>query len=235
MATMTEERPSSAAPTEVVVRVDNRQRRRPSLVGLVAVLGLIGVVVVVGFVLASGWLNLGDLFSSRTTDRSAPVILHQLRDRSSLTAASGTFTVTVDVEKDVSVLPQFLAGSRSIYSGYGTVNATVDLGALDTRHVAQTPDGTLVVTLPHARLESAVLDPKHSHVMNRDRGLLDRIGGAFVDSPTSERALEQMAVQKMNVAAQRSALATRAERSTRTMVERLGASAGFSHTRVRFV
>jgi hypothetical protein len=232
---MTEERPNSAAPTEVVVRVDSGRRRRPSLLGAAVALGVIGVVAVVGFVLASGWLNLSDLFSTRTTDRSAPVIVHKLRDRASLTAASGTFTVTVDVEKDVSVLPQFLAGSRSIYSGYGTVNATVDLRALDTRHVTETADGTLVVTLPHPRLESAVLDPKHSHVMNRDRGLLDRIGGAFVDSPTSERTLEQMAVQKMNVAAQRSALATRAERSATAIVERLGASAGFDKTQVRFV
>ena len=48
------------------------------------------------------------------------MILHKLRNLSSYNAASGTFSVTVDVEKDVSILPQFIAGSRVIYSGYGT-------------------------------------------------------------------------------------------------------------------
>ena len=31
-----------------------------------------------------------------------------------------------------------------------------------------------------------VLDHEQSHVMNRDRGLLNRIGGIFNDNPTSE-------------------------------------------------
>lgn len=121
-----------------------------------------------------------------------------------------------------------------IYSGYGTVDAAVDLGALDRRHVVRNPDGTLVVTLPHATLERATLDPERSHVMNRDRGLLDRIGGAFVDNPTSERALERAAVVKMNRAAKKTDLVTRAERNTETMIKRLAAAAGVTRIDVRF-
>jgi hypothetical protein len=165
---------------------------------------------------------------------SAPVILHKLRNLSDYNAASATFSVTVDEEHDVSILPQFLAGSRVIYSGYGTVDASVDLGALDAQHVAQSADGGIIVTLPHAKLGTADLDPKQSHVMNRDRGLLDRIGGAFVDSPTSERALQRAAVKKMNVAARSSALVARAERNTATMVQRLAAAIGVEQVDVRF-
>jgi hypothetical protein len=230
---MTEERPAPARPAEVVVRVDGGRRRRPSILGLVALAGVV-VLLVAGLSVAGGWLGLRDLFSSRTTDRSAPVIVHRLRDLSSYRGASGTFSVVVDVEKDVSILPQFLAGSRVIYSGYGTVDATVDLARVDAASTTRTADGTLVVTLPHARLGRAVLDPAHSHVMSRDRGLLDRLGGVFVDSPTGERALERAAMVKMDAAARATSLRTRAERNTAAMVQRLAATIGADRVDVRF-
>jgi hypothetical protein len=235
VAMLTEERPSAIATrsNEVVVRVDGGRRRRPSLLGLLTVAG-IALLVFIGVGFANGWLGLNHLFSTRTTDRSAPVILHKLNNLSSYQAASATLSVTVDEEKDVSILPQFLAGSRVIYSGYGTVDAAVNLGALDAAHFTHRADGTLLVTLPHARLERAQLDPAHSHVMNRDRGLLDRLGGIFVDNPTSEHALEQAAVKKMNAAAKQTSLVTRAEHNTTAMIQRLGATAGVDHIDVRF-
>ncbi len=235
MAMLTEERPTATAtqPTEVVVRVDGGRRRRPSLLGLLALAG-VALLVFIGVGFANGWLGLDHLFSTRTTDRSAPVILHKLNNLSSYQAASATLSVTVDEEKDVSILPQFLAGSRVIYSGYGSVDAAVNLGALDAAHVTHRPDGTLVVTLPHARLQGAQLDARHSHVMNRDRGLLDRLGGIFVDNPTSDHALEQAAVTKMNAAAKQTNLVARAEHNTTVMIQRLGAAAGVDHIDVRF-
>jgi hypothetical protein len=234
VAVLTEQRPTAVATKpDVVVRVDGGGRRRPSMLGLLALAG-IGLLVFVGIGFANGWLGLDHLFTTRTTDRSAPVILHRLENLSSYQAASGTFSVTVDVEKDVSILPQFLAGSRVIYSGYGTVGASVDLGALDATHATHRPDGTLVVTLPHARLADAQLDLRHSHVMNRDRGLLDRLGGMFDDNPTSEHALEQAAITKMDRAARKTNLVERAERNTTTMIQRLGAAAGVDHIDVRY-
>ena len=235
MAMLTEERPIATVPTssEVVVRVDGGRRRRPSLLGLLALAG-IAVLVFMGVGFANGWLGLNNLFTTRTTDRSAPVILHKLNNLTSYQAASATLSVVVDEEKDISILPQWIAGSRVIYSGYGTVDAAVDLGTLDAAHVTHRPDGTLLVTLPHARLEHAQLDPKHSHVMNRDRGFFDRIGGAFVDNPTSEHALEQAAVKKMDAAAKKTNLVARAERNTTAMIQRLGAAAGVDHITVRF-
>ena len=238
MGVLTEQRPSPAQtnpaqanPTEVVVRVDNR--RRPSLVSLVALL-LVAAIIVVGLAIAGGWLNLGNIFSSHTTDRSAPVIVHRLKNLSAYHAASGTFSVTVDLEKDVSVLPGFLAGSRVLYSGYGNVDATVGMGALDAKHMTRAADGTLVVTLPHARLGHAVLDPAHSHVMNRDRGLLDRLGGVFLDSPTSEQTVQRAAVAKMDRAAHRSNLVAKAEKNTAAMVHHFAATVGVDKVKVRF-
>jgi hypothetical protein len=229
----TVEAPPRPAPAEVVVRVDGPRRRRSWPLGLIAV-AVVTVVLLAGLGVWRGWFGLDRLFTSTTIDRSAPVVLHEVRDLSDYRAAAADFTVTVDVEKDVSILPQFLAGSRVQYSGFGTVDAGVDLGALDAAAVVERPDGTVVITLPHARLGRAVLDPAHSHVMNRDRGLLDRLGGVFVDSPTSERALERAAITKMTRAARQSNLVARAERNTAAMVERVATAAGVERVRVRF-
>jgi hypothetical protein len=224
MPTLTEERPAPARPQEVVVRVDAPKRRRFSITGALA---LAGVVLILALVigLARGWLDLGSIFSTRTVDRSAPVILHELRDVSTYDAASATFSVTVDREKDVSFMPQILAGERVIYSGYGTVDASVDLGKLDQGAVTDT-GGSVIIRLPHARLGGAHLDPQRSHVMNRDRGMLDRIGSMFVDNPTSERALERAAVRKIDKAAAKTKLVERAERNTEAMIHRIAKAAG---------
>jgi hypothetical protein len=232
---LTEERPSAVATksNEVVVRVDGGRRRRPSLLSLLALAG-IGLLVFMGLGFANGWLGLNNLFTTRTTDRSAPVILHKLNNLSSYQAASATLSVVVDEEKDVSILPPFLAGSHVIYTGYGSVGASVNLAALDAAHVTHRPDGSLLVTLPHARIAHAQLDLKHSHVMNRDRGLWDRLVGVFEDNPTSEHALEQAAMTKMDAAAKKTNLVARAERNTTVMIQRLGAAAGVQHIDVRF-
>ncbi len=225
MPIQTEERPAPARPQEVVVRVDAPKRRRFSITGALALAGVV-LLLVLTIGLARGWLDLGNIFSTSTVDRSAPVILHKLRDVSTYDAASGTFSVTVDREKDVSFLPSFIAGERVIYSAYGTVDASVDLGKLDTTSVQHQADGTLVVTLPHARLQGAQLNAKRSHVMNRDRGLVNRIGGMFSDNPTSERALEQAAVKKIDKAAVKTKLVERAERNTEALIQRIAKAAG---------
>jgi hypothetical protein len=214
------------------VRVDHKRSRRPSLLSLLALAG-IGILVFLGVGFANGWLGLNNLFTTRSVDRSAPVILHRLNNLSSYEAASGTFSVVVDTEKDT-FLPSWIAGSRAQYSGYGAVPASVDLGSLDAASVTQGSGGGLIVTLPHATLGGAQLNLKHSHVMNRDRGIADRLGGIFSDSPTSERALENAAIAKMNRAAKKSQLVERAERNTARMVKRLAAALGVENVTVRF-
>jgi len=236
---MLDERPTrvdQAAPSapaqEVVVRVD--RGRRGTGVGLAAatVLLVAAIVAAGGVLLWNSGFGIGDIFGTKTIDRSAPVLVQRLHNRSEFRGASGTFNVTVDIETQHSFVPTFLAGSRTIYSGVGDVDATVSL-----RHLAPAatrPDGTVVVTLPHATLGPARLDPNLSHVMSRDRGLADRIGGVFDDSPTSERGVERVARHRIERAAVRSDLRAKAERNTARMVGDLALAVGVEHVVLQY-
>jgi hypothetical protein len=235
-----EERPApsgvdgSPATHEVVVRVDQaRPRRRFGFAGPVLGLVLAAVLVVGGFALARGWFGLGGLLAPRTIDRSAPVMVERLRNLDEFHGATGTFSATVDVEHKLGIVPTFLAGSRAVYSGVGAVDATVDLGAL-ARTPSRNATGALVIRLPHARIGAVRLDARRSHVMNRDRGMLDRLGGIFVDSPTSEREVQRISQGRIARAAAGSNLRARAERNTARMIEGLATSLGAGRVDVRF-
>jgi hypothetical protein len=239
---MLDERPAGArtapdpAPTaqHVVLRVDQARPRRGLRLGTIVALAVIGLVAFVGVATWRGWMGLGGLFGSRTIDRSAPVLVEKLRDRAEYRGASGTFSATVDLEhRPVSIVPTFLAGDRVIYNGVGDVDATVSLKHL-TRSAVRVQGDTLVVRLPHARLNPARLDPVHSHVMNRDRGLADRLGGIFVDEPTSERTVEAVAQSRIERAAAKSDLVAKAEKNTATMITGLARALGVDRVRVRF-
>ena len=237
---MLDERPTRTEPArtgaaqEVVIRVDQPRSGRRVGVGSVVVLTVAALVALVaaGALLWSGGFGLDGLFGTQTVDRSAPVLVERLRNRNEFRGATGTFAVTVDLETKHSFIPTFLAGSRTIYSGVGDVDATISL-----RNIAAAttdPDGTLVVTLPHAELGAAHLDPHSSHVMSRDRGLADRIGGTFSDSPSSDRGVERVAVRRIERAAAHSRLRVKAEHNTERMVRGLARAVGVDRVDVRF-
>lgn len=208
-----------------------QQRRRFSSVvtgGLVAV-GLVTAAVVVGLQL------LGNPFTTQEIDRSLPPVVVELKDLAEYHAAQGQFEVTLDQEQDVQWLPSALAGERVQYAALGTVDAVVDFTHLPDGAVQVTDDGTgVVITLPPAILMDPVLDTEHSHVMNRDRGLLNRIGGLFSDNPTSEHDLELAAEAKLAAAAAATDLQERAQDNTVAMLTAMFRAAGFDDVEVRF-
>ena len=79
-----------------------------------------------------------------------------------------------------------------------------------------------------------MLDPTASHVVDRDRGLLDRIGSVFSDSPTGEQALYAAAEPKLRAAANESALVAKADENTTQMLTRLLGALGFEKVSVVF-
>lgn len=216
-------------PMYVSRRPADRGFVRPFLAGgLVAAVGLVGV-----GALGAGWI--GNPFGTRTVDRSPAPILAELRDLAELHAAQATFEVIVDHEDDVALLPQFVAGERVQYVAVGTVDAVVDLSAVAPEDVEVDETGTAVtITLPPVALADPVIDHEQSHVMNRDRGLVDRIGGALVDSPTGEQDLILAAEAQIAAAAAGTELVAQAEASASSTLAAMITGLGYERVVVTF-
>ena len=178
--------------------------------------------------------NLSNPFASSTVDRSAPAVLAALEDVSQYRAATANYSVIVDLEKDMKFVPSFIKGERTLFLALGSVDASVDFAGLDESSISAA-DGRVVVSLPPAELGGAVVDPKRSRVVSRDRGLVDRVGSIFADSPTGERELYLAAQAKLDrAAASDDALVERAQQNTADMLENLLLPLGFSEVEVTF-
>jgi Protein of unknown function (DUF4230) len=206
--------------------------------------GVARVAAVIGAVLL-GWVGIhhvGDLipgfgnpFHSTQVDRTGPAVLKALDDLHEYKAATGSYQVMVDIEQDATWVPAFLKGERTLFLAQGSVDAGVDFSGLGPDAVNVSPDDhSVTITLPHATLSKPVLDTAASHVVDRDRGLLDRLGSVFSDSPTGEQALYAAAEPKLRAAADESALVARADQNTTLMLQKFLGALGFDHLNVVF-
>lgn len=200
-----------------------------TVVGAVVIVAIIAVTVVVGFRL------LGNPFTTETQDRSAPPVLLELRNLADFHAAQAQFEVTLDIEDDVQWVPSFVAGERVQFIAVGTVDAVVDFRALDAKSVVVDEDtSTVTVTLGAVSLQRPVLDMEQSHVMNRDRGLINRVSGMFNDNPTSETRLFREAEDKIASAATQTELVERAETNVTLSLTALIRALGYENVIVEF-
>jgi len=192
-----------------------------------------------------GWVgvhHIGDLlpgfgnpFHTEQVDRSGPAVLKALDDLHEYRAATGSYQVMLDIEKDAKYIPSFLKGERTLFLAQGSVDAGVDFSGLGAGAVTVNPDDhSVTISLPHATLSKPVLDVAASHVVDRNRGLLDRIGSVFSDSPTGEQSLYLAAEPKLRAAADESALVARADENTTQMLTKFLGSLGFDHVNVAF-
>lgn len=206
------------------------RRLRPIAVGTA-----IAVLVVLVISLFDPWNLLSNPFRRERVDRSAPALLDRLEDLSEYRAASAQLQELIDIEDDTRFVPSFLSGERVSFLAFGTVDAVVDFSDLAKGSVVVSDDRkTVSVTLPHARIDTVKVDPQRSRVLNRDRGVLDRIGSVFSDNPTSERELYQLGEQKLRRAAGDSELTARAETNTRRMLRALFQALGFDDITITF-
>lgn len=207
-------------------------RRRPRL--LPAVL-LVAALVVGGLVARGLDLLPGLPFGTDSVDRSAPSLLTSLEDLERYHAATGSFQVVVDLEKDVRWVPSAISGERTTFLATGSVDAYVDFTGLAGDAVEVSDDGRSVTfSLPPAQLAEADVDLENSRVLARDRGVLDRVGGMFSDNPTSEREVASLAEDKLDDAAAQSELREQAEENTREMLTGLARSLGYEQVTVEF-
>ena len=207
-------------------------RRLPLPVGLVAA----AVVLALGILAAVGSLPSLNPFASEERDRSGPVVLRSIARLSEYRAATANLQVVIDVEQDAKYLPDFLKGERTLFVAAGNVDAQVDFRGLRDDAVQVSEDRrSATLTLPAPKLTEARVDPKRSRVVSRDRGLLDRAGGIFEDSPTGDRELFVLAERKLLEAARADpSLLRAAERNTRDTLTGLLRGLGFERITIRF-
>ncbi|GAA1635517.1 DUF4230 domain-containing protein [Nonomuraea maheshkhaliensis] len=193
---------------------------------------VLAVLLVVGGRLAWSWLNpLGE----RSIDRSQPVLLQSIKDMSRFQAATGTFQVVVDLEKDANFLPDAVKGTRTLFVGAGGVDAYVDFSAVAADGVTVSQDRTeATIRLPRAQLEKPNLDNSRSYVFAQQRGLLDRVQDFLSGSPGDQRELYLLAEKKITEAAVSSDLRARADANTKAMLTGMLKSLGFSKVTVKF-
>ena len=174
-------------------------------------------------------------FGTDTVDRTGPAVLKAVEDLSRYQAATGHFQVIVDLEEDARFMPDFIRGERTLFVAAGTVDASVDFSTIGAGAITVSPDGEEVsIVLPHARLSDPRIDPESSRVVSRERGLLDRLGGVFSDTPTGERQLYLLAEKRLEAAARAGGVVARAEENTRTMLQSMLGSLGFERVTVTF-
>lgn len=174
-------------------------------------------------------------FGTETVDRSTPSLLTSLEDLDRYHAATGSFQVVVDLEKDVRWVPSAISGERTTFLATGSVDSYVDFTGLDGSAVEVSDDRRSVrFSLPPAQLAAADVDLANSRVLSRDRGVLDRVGGVFSDNPTSEREVAALAEAKLDAAAAESELRQQAEENTRAMLTELARSLGYEDVVVEF-
>ena len=215
-----------------VVEPAARRRRRVPLRLIAAGAGA-AVLVPVGMQVA-GWLP-EDPFGRDVVDRSTTPLLLALQDLEEYHAATGTFQVVVDREVDTRYVPSVISGERVQLLATGTADAYVDFGALDDGAVTLSADGTsATIELPAPRLDEVRIDQDESRVLDRDRGLVERIGDAVEDDPVDDSALYEMAEDRLAAAAGESDLRERAETNTRGMLTGLARSLGVDDVEVTF-
>lgn len=181
-----------------------------------------------------GFPSFGNPFASETVVRDHAAVLQSLEEIAELRAATGEYQVVIDVEDKTRFVPGFLKGERTTFLAQGAVDALVDLGELDADSVIVAEDGSVTVLLPPARLADPVVDHEASGVLDRDRGVLDRVGGVFSDAPTSDKDLYLEAERRLADAAADSDLLATGQANAAATVEQLLREAGIEDVRIIF-
>jgi len=173
-------------------------------------------------------------FATHTTVQSQPPLLKSITSLSRYEAASGTFQVVIDLSKQVSFVPSFIAGSQTLFIGAGTVIAFVDFTSLKGSAIRVSAGRSVTIRLPDAQLEPAVLDVNQSYVFAEQQGVVNRIATFFSGNPNSQQAVYIAAEQRINKAAKTSPLRADAERNTTAMLDGMLTSLGYVHITVSY-
>jgi Protein of unknown function (DUF4230) len=202
---------------------------------LAAIAGIIVILLLVTTMFGL-WPKFGNIFGSKTTDRTGPVLLVSIQDLSRFEAASGNFQVIVDLQNDRKYVPDFLFNERSLFVADGSVDAYVDFSRIGEGDIQVDPNNSKKVTvnLPAPQLEPPNLDEGRSYLYATQKGLINRLGDVFANNANDEQQLYQLGQQKIAAAARDSELPSRAEKNTTAMLKGLLRSLGYTSVTVNY-
>ena len=199
-----------------------RPRRRRPRAKLIAAVAAVAIALPVGAQVMGAFPALSDTFEQQTVDRGPAPLLVALADIAEFHAATGSFQVLVDLERDTPHVPALISGERTSLFATGHVNAV----SADRRAVT--------FTLPPPRLTPVSLDPAATRIVGRERGLVERLAGVVASNPVDDEELYQLAAQRIDDAARQSDLITRAQANTNQMLTSLARSLGYEQVTVTF-
>ena len=232
MPTMLQDRPVQDHAVDTGRRTAPRRRVPVRLIAAGAALALL---VPAGLGIRDWVAGWGNPLEPEIVDRSTAPLLLALDDLSEYHAATADLQVMVDLEVDTPWVPSVISGERVHFLATGTADAYVDFEGLDAGAVTLSPDGTsATIVLPAPELSEVRIDPAESRVVDRDRGLVERIGGAFAENPIDDSELYALAERRLGAAAAESDVLDRAEANTRQMLTALGRSLGVDEVTVEF-
>jgi hypothetical protein len=212
-----------------------RPRRRRPRAKLIAAIAAVAIALPVGAQVMGAFPALSDTFEQQTVDRGPAPLLVALADIAEFHAATGSFQVLVDLERDTPHIPALISGERTSLFATGHVNAVVDLSGLAPERVTVSADRRAVTfTLPPLRLTAVSLDPAATRIVGRERGLVERLAGVVASNPVDDEELYQLAAQRIDDAARQSDLTTRAQANTNQMLTSLARSLGYEQVTVTF-
>ena len=198
---------------------------------------LAGIIVILLLVMTMfGLWKIGNPFSSQSKDRSGPVLLTSIQNLERFEAASGNFQVIVDLQQNRKYIPDFLYNERSLFVADGSVDAYVDFSKIGNGaiKVDSTDPHKVTVTLPAPQLERASIDVNRSYLYATQQGLINRLQDVFSNHANDEQQLYVLGQQKIQAAAQDSQLLQRAQDNTKSMLNGLLRSLGYTTVVVNF-
>lgn len=176
----------------------------------------------------------GRPFGAQSETRSTQTLLLAAQDLQQYRGATGTFQVLVEREESQRYVPGWVAGETTTLSATGTVDGLVDLSELAGRVELSDNGETARFRLPAAVLGPARLDMANTRVVDRDRGIGTRIGGAVADDPVDDTELLRDAERRIAESAAQSDLRERTERGVRDTLTQLARSLGATQVEVVF-
>lgn len=206
-------------------------------VGVAAATAIVSALVAIWAIVAIFDISpFGLLDAEQTIVTERPAVLQSLTDIAEFDAATGQFQVLVEVERDNRFLPGIVAGERALLLAQGDVDAYVDFSRLTDLNIQESFEGTrITIVLPPAQVDDPVIDFENSTVVNRERGVLTRVGQALSeDAGISETELFILAEQQLRDAAEDTDLKRRAEENTRKMLQGLLGGLGYDEVYVLF-